>query len=120
MLVLMLNCMHVFTVGRTLLLMLRYLAKHPEAAWEDVPNLPKAAVQLLNDRFAQLTSSVVQCQTSSGGDTTKLLLRLQNGMEVEAVIMHYDTTGATPTLLQLCASPSRSINCVISAFPEHA
>lgn len=72
----------------------KYLAKDPDAAWEDVPNLPKAAVQLLHEQFAQLTSSVVQCQSSSGGDTTKLLLRLQNSMEVEAVIMHYDTTAS--------------------------
>ena len=71
----------------------RYLARHPRAAWEDVPNLPKAAVQLLNEEFAHLTTSVLQCQTSSSADTTKLLLKLQNGMQVESVIMHYDTTG---------------------------
>lgn len=71
----------------------RHLAKHPQAQWEDIPNLPKAAVQLLTDQFVHLTSSVLQCQTSSSGDTSKLLLKLQSGMQVEAVIMHYDTTG---------------------------
>lgn len=50
-------------------------------------------MQLLNERFNQLTTSVLQRQTSGSGDTTKLLLKLQNGMQIEAVIMHYDTSG---------------------------
>ncbi|KAL3140215.1 hypothetical protein ABBQ38_004490 [Trebouxia sp. C0009 RCD-2024] len=72
----------------------KHLVKHPEAAWEDVPNLPRAAVQLLNERFTHLTTSVLHRQTSSAADTTKLLLKLQNGMQIEAVIMHYDTTAS--------------------------
>ena len=67
--------------------------KHPAAQWTEVPNLPKAAVQLLQDDFSHMTSSVLQCQTSSSADTTKLLLQLQNGQQMEAVIMHYDTSG---------------------------
>jgi len=47
----------------------------------------------LNENFNHLTSTVLHCQTSGSADTTKLLLKLQNGMQVEAVIMHYDTTG---------------------------
>ena len=39
-----------------------------------------------------------QCQTSRDQSTTKLLIRLQDGQQVESVIMHYDTTG-TPLLL---------------------
>ncbi|DBA73554.1 hypothetical protein WJX79_010357 [Trebouxia sp. C0005] len=72
----------------------KHLAKHPEAAWEEVPNLPKAAAHLLNEKFHHLTSTVLHCQTSASADTTKLLLKLQNGMQVEAVIMHYDTTAS--------------------------
>ena len=34
------------------------------------------------------------CQTSRDQSTTKLLIRLQDGQQVESVIMHYDTTGA--------------------------
>lgn len=30
---------------------------------------------------------------SGDGETSKLLLELQDGMQIEAVIMHYDTTG---------------------------
>lgn len=71
----------------------RHLAKHPEAAWNEVPNLPRTAIKLLDENFHHLTSTVLHCQTSCSADTTKLLLKLQNGMQVEAVIMHYDTTG---------------------------
>ena len=71
----------------------RHLVRNPNIAWEDVPDLPNAAKQILADRFAHCTSQVVNCQTSASKDTSKLLLRLQDGMEVEAVIMHYDTSG---------------------------
>jgi adenine C2-methylase RlmN of 23S rRNA A2503 and tRNA A37 len=37
---------------------------------------------------------VVQAQHSADGETTKLLLQLQDGLTVESVIMHYDTTGS--------------------------
>eukprot|EP00891_Asterochloris_glomerata_P007037 jgi/Astpho2/7037/e_gw1.00107.93.1_t len=71
----------------------RHLIRNPNIAWEDVPDLPNAAKQILADSFTHCTSQVVNCQTSASKDTSKLLLRLQDGMEVEAVIMHYDTSG---------------------------
>lgn len=70
----------------------RHLIRNPNIAWEDVPDLPNAAKQILADSFTHCTSQVVNCQTSASKDTSKLLLRLQDGMEVEAVIMHYDTS----------------------------
>ena len=73
----------------------RYLLKHPDADWVDVPELPKAAVELLTRDFVRCTSRVVQCQSSADGETSKLLLELQDGLQVEAVIMRYDTTGAS-------------------------
>ena len=75
--------------------MRRYLLKHPDAGWADVPDLPKAAAELLSRDFVKCTSRVVQCQHSSDGETSKLLLELQDGLQVEAVIMRYDTTGET-------------------------
>ena len=71
----------------------RYLLKHPGAGWGDVPELPKAAVQVLSGDFVICTSRVMQCQHSADGETSKLLLELQDGLQVEAVIMRYDTTG---------------------------
>jgi adenine C2-methylase RlmN of 23S rRNA A2503 and tRNA A37 len=70
------------------------LLKHPDIAWSDIPDLPKAACALLEQQFSRCTSTVLRCQQSTGGDTTKLLIQLQDGMQVEAVVMHYDTSGA--------------------------
>jgi hypothetical protein len=68
------------------------LLRDPSVTWHAIPSLPKAAAALLAARFARLTSRVLQVQRSGSGDTIKLLLELQDGLQVEAVIMSYDTT----------------------------
>lgn len=75
----------------------RYLLRHPDAEWEDITDLPRVAVETLRKDFVKCTSRVVHCQHSADGETSKLLLELQDGLAVEAVIMHYDTTGAPRT-----------------------
>lgn len=67
------------------------LLRTPDVAWGAIPNLPKAAAALLEARFTRMSSRVLRCQQSAGGDTTKLLLELADGLQVEAVVMHYDT-----------------------------
>lgn len=69
-----------------------HLLRHPNANWTDVPDLPHAATRLLDSQFVRSTSTVVQHQTSKDKETTKLLIQLQDGMQVESVIMQYDTT----------------------------
>lgn len=71
----------------------RHLVTHPEATWHDVPDLPKAAGALLDKEFLRSTSVVEKAQTSSDGSTCKLLVRLQDGMQVEAVVMTYEKDG---------------------------
>ena len=98
--------------------------RSPGAAWDSIPELPKHAVRLLSEGFTHFTSKVgcctsvgalltqdachpsslldscaswkqvVQAQHSADGETTKLLLQLQDGLTVESVIMHYDTSGS--------------------------
>ena len=58
-----------------------------------------AAIAVLSNSFTHTTSRVLECETSAGSDTSKLLLQLQSGQKVEAVIMHYDTTGRQPQML---------------------
>ena len=48
---------------------------------------------LLDKDFVRSTSTVEQQQVSSDGTTTKLLVRLQDGMQVEAVVMTYTKGG---------------------------
>lgn len=69
------------------------LIKNPDVKWSDIPDFPKAACALLDDQFTRSSSTVLHCQQSAGADTTKLLIQLQDGMQVEAVVMHYDTSG---------------------------
>ena len=66
--------------------------------------LPKAAQAVLEQRFVRATSSLEACQRSADGTTTKLLVRLQDGLQVEAVVMTYSHPGAlfaAPSLLSL-------------------
>jgi adenine C2-methylase RlmN of 23S rRNA A2503 and tRNA A37 len=67
--------------------------KHPGSSWHDVPEFPKAAIAALDAGFALHTTTVLEVQRSRDGSTTKLLVRLQDGLQVEAVVMEYDNTG---------------------------
>ncbi|CAA6667413.1 unnamed protein product [Spirodela intermedia] len=69
----------------------RHALDNPNCDLEDVPSLPSAAYPLLRDKFRTMTSSVASAVDSADGTTTKLLVRLQNGSYIEAVIMRYDT-----------------------------
>lgn len=51
--------------------------------------LPKALVKLLDTKFAVCTSKVIARTDAKDGSTTKLLIELQDGKQVEAVIMRY-------------------------------
>ncbi|GMF14056.1 unnamed protein product [Phytophthora lilii] len=66
----------------------RYLATHPDASFADIPDIPKTLRALLAEHFAHFTTSVTTEQRSADG-TVKLLLRLQDGHEIEAVIMRH-------------------------------
>ncbi|XP_022972434.1 uncharacterized protein LOC111470995 [Cucurbita maxima] len=63
-----------------------------EFQWEKaVPSLPSATYSLLRSKFKPLTSTVNTVVDSSDQTTTKLLIKLQSGAFVEAVIMRYDS-----------------------------
>ncbi|KAJ6751134.1 hypothetical protein OIU85_001635 [Salix viminalis] len=69
----------------------KYVIKNPNCEWDEIPDLPSAAYSLLRSKFKTFTSSVDSVINSNDGVTTKLLVKLQNGAFVEAVIMRYDT-----------------------------
>ncbi|CAI9104273.1 OLC1v1002909C1 [Oldenlandia corymbosa var. corymbosa] len=69
----------------------KYVLQNPNCEWEDIPSLPSAAYPLLRSKFKSLTSTVQSVIDSTDQVTTKLLICLQNGASVEAVIMRYDT-----------------------------
>eukprot|EP00892_Ulva_mutabilis_P003910 jgi/Ulvmu1/1891/UM012_0048.1 len=77
--------------GRHAVRLLGYLIRHPTATWHDVPDLPKAAIACLESHFVKFTSSLQTIQRSTDGETMKLLLKLQDGLAIEVVVMKYDT-----------------------------
>lgn len=58
---------------------------------DGVPSLPAAAYALLRKKFRPTSSTLTAAADSKDLSTTKLLIRLQNGDSVEAVVMRYDT-----------------------------
>ncbi|KAL4539433.1 hypothetical protein Ndes2437B_g02191 [Nannochloris sp. 'desiccata'] len=71
-----------------------HLLRNPDNAWNDVPELPKAAIAVLDTNFTLFSTKLIRHQASSDGETTKLLIELQDGLQVESVIMSYDTSNA--------------------------
>ncbi|KAK1652260.1 hypothetical protein QYE76_070065 [Lolium multiflorum] len=70
----------------------KYVLQNPRCADLDgVPSLPAAAYALLRTKFRPTTSTLSAAAESKDRTTTKLLIRLQNGESVEAVIMRYDS-----------------------------
>ncbi|AEE76269.1 Dual-specificity RNA methyltransferase RlmN [Arabidopsis suecica] len=69
----------------------KYVIQNPDCVWDEIPSLPSAAYSLLHSKFKTLTSSLHSLFHSSDGTTSKLLIKLQNGAFVEAVVMRYDT-----------------------------
>ncbi|TPX35515.1 hypothetical protein SmJEL517_g02037 [Synchytrium microbalum] len=59
------------------------------ANYHELPDsdLSKAAKKVLDSRFSICTSQIVKRTDSSDGTTSKLLIRLQDGLHVESVIM---------------------------------
>ncbi|KAJ4834942.1 hypothetical protein Tsubulata_047377 [Turnera subulata] len=91
----------------------KYVIKNPNCEWDQIPDLPTSAYALLHAKFKTFTSTVHSVIDSSDGVTTKLLIKLQNGAFVEAVIMRYDTR-----LGKYCGKPRpgglRSTLCISS------
>ncbi|MEW5297463.1 MAG: hypothetical protein WDW36_000669 [Sanguina aurantia] len=99
--------------------MWNHLARHPGSTWNDVSDFPRAAVKLLDQYFAMFTTKVTQAQHSSDGETTKLLIELQDGMQIESVIMFYDSnTSGRHTGPQ--ASPPARHSLRRAAAPGHS
>ncbi|XP_068654994.1 uncharacterized protein [Aristolochia californica] len=69
----------------------RHVLQNPNSQPHQVPSLPASAYPLLRSKFRSTTSTVASVVESVDGVTTKLLIKLQNGSFVEAVIMRYDT-----------------------------
>jgi len=77
-----------------------------------VPDLPKAACALLDKEYVRSTSVVEKSQTSKDCSTCKLLVRLQDGLQVEAVVMTYDKEGELQ-IISCCEHPPYSFSLLL-------
>ncbi len=76
---------------------LRALYHESPAAVDDLRQLPALARQELKDRSWQLGAAVeVRRVASDDGQTTKLLLRMSDGILVETVLMQYPEEDGQP------------------------
>jgi adenine C2-methylase RlmN of 23S rRNA A2503 and tRNA A37 len=66
----------------------RHLAENPTQSFEQVPDLPLKAYALLQKKFVVFSTTITDKRVSSDG-TVKLIVRLQDGHEVESVIMKH-------------------------------
>ncbi|EPS62421.1 hypothetical protein M569_12372, partial [Genlisea aurea] len=69
----------------------KHVLQNPNRRWDEIPSLPCAAYSVLNSRYKSCSSAVHSAIDSSDQVTTKLLIQLQNGEFIEAVIMRYDS-----------------------------
>lgn len=62
--------------------------RHPRSGWGAIKgyNLPKAALEVLDSDFTRTSSTVAERRESVDG-TVKMLIRLQDGLEVETVVI---------------------------------
>lgn len=68
-----------------------HMIRHPQDDWHGVPSLPEKAKRRLDAGFVKFSTRLDAAQRSGDGETIKLLLRLQDGLQIEAVVMRYDT-----------------------------
>jgi len=57
--------------------------------YHSIKDMPKAFLNLLDTQFTMFTSKVIKRSDAKDGSTTKLLIQLQNGKQIESCIMRY-------------------------------
>ena len=71
----------------------KWMIAHPDVMLNDVPMekwcFPKAVIKEFKTNFSQFTSRIVEKSTSIRGDTTKLLIELQDGHRIETVVIQH-------------------------------
>lgn len=70
--------------------MWNYIIKNPDKSIAELPlhewNCPKDAFKAIPQHFVKFTSKVIEKQESIRGNTTKLLIKLQDGHEVHPFV----------------------------------
>ncbi len=67
----------------------RLIVQHGYTDFDSIPEIPNKLKASLNESFRPFTSTVVTRTDAKDKSTTKLLIRLQDGLMIESVIMRY-------------------------------
>ena len=90
----------------------RTFIKNPLSNFNDIINLPKRACNLLSNNFVGLTSSLVSSSISNDKKTVKLLIKLQDGLLIESVIIkHYDNRSGGHNVLCVSSQVGCKMGC---------
>mmetsp|Transcript_20132 Transcript_20132/g.36429 ORF Transcript_20132/g.36429 Transcript_20132/m.36429 type:complete len:437 (-) Transcript_20132:24-1334(-) len=92
----------------------RHALAHPECRLDEIPGIPDKIRGPLQDEFGLCTSTVVHTATSQVDGTVKLLIRLQDGGEVEAVLIHHSGMAEHPDRRQEDRCGQRDTLCLSS------
>jgi len=92
----------------------RHLLAHPECPLDEIPGLPSHIRAPLREEFAYLTSTLLKAVESQIDGTIKLLIRLQDGGEIEAVMIHHSGEAEHPDRRQQDRCGERDTLCISS------
>lgn len=92
----------------------KHLVANPTCPFEDIPGIPNSIRVPLAQQFVSCTSSVVKCEESAIDGTKKLLIRLQDDREIEAVIIRHTGETEDPAGKQQDRCGRRMTLCVSS------
>lgn len=92
----------------------RHLLAHPECPLDEIPGIPTKIRKPLKEEFVYTTSTVANVQESALDGTVKLLIRLQDGAEIEAVLIHHSGLPEDPDARQADRCGERDTLCISS------
>jgi sorting nexin-8 len=92
----------------------RHLIAHPDCPLDEIPGIPANIRAPLKEEFTYLTSTVLKVVESQIDSTIKLLIRLQDGAEIEAVLIHHSGEAQDPEQRQADRCGERDTLCISS------
>jgi len=91
-----------------------HILKHPDCPLDEIPGIPNNIRAPLRAEFVVSTSTVVKVVESQIDGTIKLLVRLQDGGEIEAVLIHHSGEAEHPDKKQADRCGERDTLCISS------
>jgi len=92
----------------------KHMVAHPDCPLDEIPLIPEKIKAPLKSEFAYCTSTLVKSVQSTVDGTIKMLIRLQDGGEVEAVLIHHSGEAEHPEQRQADRCGQRDTLCISS------